>query len=308
MSEAQEGCAWLEDVEESTFVRFSQFAYTGDYIAADPEILLDSSNIASAPSEPPPIHTDRPVAVTPSEPPPPIHTDRPAAVPPSEPPPPAEHAWPVTPEESVAFEELDGQAEPPVDSERLFDWNRDTWRPNITSKKKKGKAIKSTNLENLDVHTEGSPSSSRREKLWKIFESISYSVPKPSNHSFHPRKNLESCEDYKDVFLCHARLYVFAEKYDIAPLKKLSLSKLHKTLSVFTLWMERVGDIVALMRYSYANTVYRSPSNDPLRLLVIHYATCVVEQLVKSSEFKALLEEPGELASDLVVKMIHRLD
>lgn len=292
MSEAQEGCAWLEDVEESTFVRFSQFAYTGDYIAADPEILLDSSTIASAPSEPPP----------------PIHTDRPVAVPPSEPPPPAEHEWSWTPEETVAFEELDGQAEPPVDSELLFDRNRDIWIPNLMSKKKKGKAIKSTNLENLDVHTEGSPSSSRREKLWKLFESISYSVPKPSNHSSHPRKNLESCEDYKDVFLCHARLYVFAEKYDIAPLKKLSLSKLHKTLSAFTLWMERVGDIVALMRYSYANTVYRSPSNDPLRLLVIHYATCVVEQLVKSSEFKALLEEPGELASDLVVKMIHRLD
>jgi len=47
MSEEKEGCAWLEDVEEHTFVRFSQYAYTGDYVAADPEILLDPSMIAN---------------------------------------------------------------------------------------------------------------------------------------------------------------------------------------------------------------------------------------------------------------------
>ena len=47
MSEAKEGCAFLEDVEESTFVRFSQYAYTGDYTAADPDIVLDSSMIAA---------------------------------------------------------------------------------------------------------------------------------------------------------------------------------------------------------------------------------------------------------------------
>lgn len=38
MSEAKEGCALLEDVEEQTFVQFSQYAYTGDYSAADPDI------------------------------------------------------------------------------------------------------------------------------------------------------------------------------------------------------------------------------------------------------------------------------
>jgi len=56
MSEAKEGCALLEDVEEQTFVQFSQYAYTGDYVAADPDILLDSSAIAnthSAPNEAP---------------------------------------------------------------------------------------------------------------------------------------------------------------------------------------------------------------------------------------------------------------
>ncbi len=39
MSEAKEGCALLEDVEERTFVQFSQYAYTGDYSAADPAFV-----------------------------------------------------------------------------------------------------------------------------------------------------------------------------------------------------------------------------------------------------------------------------
>ena len=38
ISEAKVGCALLEDVEEQTFVQFSQYAYTGDYSAADPDI------------------------------------------------------------------------------------------------------------------------------------------------------------------------------------------------------------------------------------------------------------------------------
>lgn len=261
MSEAQEGCAWLEDIEESTFIRFSQFAYTGDYIAADPEILLDFSNIASALPEVPSINTFLPVAVE-------------DPVPPT-----------IAP---------DVEAQQVIDFESFPD---DVWAGNLETKKKKTKVLKPTAF----------TSSSRKEKLWENFERA-FDGRKPSKHSFHPRKNRESCEEYKEVFLCHARLYVFAEKYDIAPLKKLSLSKLHRTLSVFDLYEERVGDIFALMRYSYANTVHRSPLDDPLRLLIIHYAACVVEKLVPSSEFKALLEEPGELASDLVVKMIHRLD
>lgn len=50
MSEAKEGCALLEDVDEHTFVRFSQYAYTRDYVAADLEILLHSSAVANTQS------------------------------------------------------------------------------------------------------------------------------------------------------------------------------------------------------------------------------------------------------------------
>ena len=45
MSEAQSEFAVLDDVDKQTFIRFCRYAYTGDYVAADPDILLDSSMI-----------------------------------------------------------------------------------------------------------------------------------------------------------------------------------------------------------------------------------------------------------------------
>ena len=45
MLEAKEGCAWLEDVDEYIMVRFGQYLYTGDYATAEPDILIDASNI-----------------------------------------------------------------------------------------------------------------------------------------------------------------------------------------------------------------------------------------------------------------------
>ena len=69
-----------------------------------------------------------------------------------------------------------------------------------------------------------------------------------------PRSNMHPQENYTEVFLSHARLYVFAEKYDIQPLKKLSRQKLQHTLAIYTLYPERVGDITTLLKYVYVNT------------------------------------------------------
>ncbi|KAL9129114.1 MAG: hypothetical protein Q9175_007385 [Cornicularia normoerica] len=69
-----------------------------------------------------------------------------------------------------------------------------------------------------------------------------------------PRPNQNPEENYTDVFLSHAQLYVFAEKYDVQPLKVLALEELHATLAIHTLYLERTGDIIALLRYIYRNT------------------------------------------------------
>lgn len=323
MSEPNEGCALLEDVEESTFIRFSQYAYTGEYIAADPEILVDSSTIArpSTWSKPAP-STDNAWlgALTVEESPSEFNTASTIA----EAGPSVDTKEPEVGDVVVHLKKKE-LVESKADQEFL-EWQGypgpfvDTKKPEVDDvvvhlkKKKKSKkeVVESKadpeffKWESYPDERESGPQS-RKERLWKLFVGRSYNVSTPS---FHCRRNRESCEDYTDVFLCHARLYVFADKWDIGLLKQLCLHKLHQTLSVFTLYEERVGDIVTLMRYIYNNTFHSSSTEDPLRSLLIHYATCVVETLVQSSEFKALLlsEEARELASDLIVKMINRLD
>lgn len=47
---------------------------------------------------------------------------------------------------------------------------------------------------------------------------------------------------------------MFAEQYDIQPLKALAVHQLHGTLAAFTLYHNPIWDIVTLLRYSYART------------------------------------------------------
>jgi len=147
----------------------------------------------------------------------------------------------------------------------------------------------------------GSPEST----LWTKFKDRRYPISVPQ---YKPDKNFEVCEEYSKVFLCHAQLYVFADKYDISDLKDLSLHKLHRTLVEFTVFPQRVGDIVDLIRYSYSNTFDSPGRRDQLRDLVIQYAACVITSLANNAEFQSLLEEPGSLARDLVCQLLERLD
>ena len=66
-----------------------------------------------------------------------------------------------------------------------------------------------------------------------------YTMRNVSKHDHQPRPNKTANENYTEVFLCHARLYVFADKYDIQPLKVLTFEELHAVLAVFTLYQER---------------------------------------------------------------------
>lgn len=115
-----------------------------------------------------------------------------------------------------------------------------------------------------------------------------------------PRSNKGSEEDYSGVFLCHAKLYVFAEKYDIQPLKKLALKKLHQTLAIFTLYMERVGDITTLLKYVYANTSESKPDVDDIRSMLAHYIGFEMETLHKEGEIKEMLSENNEMLDDFL--------
>ena len=124
---------------------------------------------------------------------------------------------------------------------------------------------------------------------------------------WEPRQNKESCEDYTQVFLCHARLYVFSDRYGIEPLLELTQQKLRLTLSTFNLFDERVSDIIELVRYTYEHTMEHEEGIDKLRSLVMDYVTCQMEAIVKDKDFITMLQEPGALAKDLVLKSLRRL-
>lgn len=120
------------------------------------------------------------------------------------------------------------------------------------------------------------------------------------------RPNKAANEDYTPIFLAHADLYVFGDKYCIETLKLLVLSKLHQTLSSFHLYAERCKDVVELVRVVYDGDHMRNRDVgeegkfDALRELVLKFAVMKSEELLKCSAFKGLIGEGGEFAQDMM--------
>lgn len=121
------------------------------------------------------------------------------------------------------------------------------------------------------------------------------------------RANESPCEDYSEVLLSHAQIYVFADKYDIPALRSIALHNLHKTLVSFTLYTESVSDIAILFRYVYQNTPEREDCIDQLRALVIEYVACYVEKMTSNEVFKEVLRSDNSASMELTKMMLKRL-
>ena len=122
-----------------------------------------------------------------------------------------------------------------------------------------------------------------------------------------PRANISKNEDYTDVFLSHAKVYVFAKMYQIPVLKTLALEELRASLAVFHLYDERVGDIVALLRYVYAEAPPSSNPNVGWRLLQ-HYIATELETLIRDKGFlQLIIEDGGPLLQDVMTVVSRRL-
>jgi len=120
------------------------------------------------------------------------------------------------------------------------------------------------------------------------------------------RANTSDCEDYTPVFLGHARLYAFAEKYDMEPLKAVVLNKLHKTLCLFTPYKARRDDVLELLRFTYETTPPR-PRIDPLRELITQYITYEAKHFISTENCLSLVEEGGQLARDLFAMLLEKV-
>ncbi len=121
------------------------------------------------------------------------------------------------------------------------------------------------------------------------------------------RANTAPSEDYTNVFLSHAHVYVFAEKFDIRPLKRLALKNLHQTLEKFTLWPECVGDIVVLARFMYNPMAEPANEAESLRNILKRYIGYEMDVLIGAADFRDLLEENRELLDDVCSMVRERI-
>lgn len=164
-----------------------------------------------------------------------------------------------------------------------------------------------------------------RRELKESFLKYDYKVRRNTITLPPTRGNRGPLEDYTDVFLSHARLYVFAEMYDIQILKLLALEELHSTLANYTLYQQRAGDIIALLRYVYANTSGEEGGGGggggngggggggggggELRKLLTDYMGYEMGILIKDGKFKDLMiEDGGDLLGDFMKMVTVRIE
>ncbi|KJZ71599.1 hypothetical protein HIM_08993 [Hirsutella minnesotensis 3608] len=148
----------------------------------------------------------------------------------------------------------------------------------------------------------GEVKTAKREQQWESFLNAWYPDSRP-NRAFQARENDDQAFEYTEVFLCHARLYTFADYHGVAPLMELSIHKLHQILVKFILYDERVEDIVKLLEYCFTTDTPQA-----LRHLLVHYASCQVEKLWEIQAFRDLVGKHGDLSVELINEMLPRLD
>ncbi|CAD0047081.1 unnamed protein product [Aureobasidium pullulans] len=109
---------------------------------------------------------------------------------------------------------------------------------------------------------------------------------------------VSSNDNHTSVFIAHAAMYSLAIRYDITKLKALSLQKLSDKLMRFECKAERVGDVMALVRYVYETERTMTRDMQDLRDVVTRYVVSEVSEFGNSEEFGALLEEGGLFVKD----------
>lgn len=347
MREAQEKCVNWPDVDEKTFVRFVQWAYTNDYVTEEPDIVLDQYSIeipASSQGSPEPEMTPTDRNKVPEK---TLYSLIPRASPEMI----KEHCWNrsclMYGNVNETFVSYNQSATCAICKEKygtntcsycdsvFFDCPQcgpPTAVPRSCCKQKLchnyniGIYVTTTRQTCLrcqapystracsaccSVYSDCPPcaatmsslTGSQRGSLIYDFLDESGTKYPTSTSVFLPRKNTEACEDYAGVFLCHAKLYVLGDKYDIPPLRQLTLHRLHATLKEFTLYPSRMNDIATLAKYVFENTV----PEDKIRDMITLYYACIVEDATKYDGLKSLIDEIPDFAFGLISKMTERL-
>jgi hypothetical protein len=104
---------------------------------------------------------------------------------------------------------------------------------------------------------------------------------------------------YEPVFLGHAQVWVFADRYGITSLMDLAGARLAYAMTSWKMSENTfISDLGALTRYSYENTLGKSF----LRSVVPTFAACVVEDVLKLDGWSTLCGRSGEGDDDAVLR------
>lgn len=149
---------------------------------------------------------------------------------------------------------------------------------------------------------------SMTQRAKESFVQRKYTVRQTFLNLPQPQPNQSEYEDYTEVFLCHAYLHVFADKYGIQSLKVLALEELHATLAAFTLHQQRTSDIVTLLHYVYSKAPRQSNEKEDLRTLVMQYVECEIDTFLKDDDLRDhLLGNEGAILGDFLKVVKKRL-
>ncbi|KAG5961163.1 hypothetical protein E4U57_007820 [Claviceps arundinis] len=123
-----------------------------------------------------------------------------------------------------------------------------------------------------------------------------------SNRQFN---NGDMEQNYSELFISQAKIFVFAEYYGVETLMNMSMGRLHKLLCRFRLSRERIEDVLALIRYCYDR-----PGIEKLKEMVAAYSAAIIDAQVSdvvAECFRDVLRERGDFAADIACHLVSSL-
>ena len=148
---------------------------------------------------------------------------------------------------------------------------------------------------------------------FEIFRNRSYPVADASHTNVRNFLNAKiPADEVADDLLIHARVFVFADKWLISELKELALHKLHRDICEYNIIEDEGAEVAKLLEYCFATTSSGGDEDNEhelernngdfleLKELVVAYAACKSEQLLRCTQFRRLLQEPGDMALQFI--------
>lgn len=152
----------------------------------------------------------------------------------------------------------------------------------------------------------GKPGDSGKKDLWRKFGSVRELMLKflvPVTDADGVTAEDQVVGNYPDDFIHHARVFIFAERYDIRGLMTIAFQRLHRALLDYRLEVDGPVNVVKLLEFCYEN-----PTHEGLRELVALYAACKFKELWACHGFNNLVETSGDFTRTVMSYVVQRID